>query len=150
MAIIVDSDSAMSTTDLTRARIRTCDVGNSASTTSHQVGVRAIVEQLGGFSALMDESEKEIPHMLLSEFASTDLTRALLDARPPCFPARIWLDIERGPVWWEKQTYGITLAAVFRTMAQLAFYHQSIQNGDEELDIEKVRDFESLRATTEA
>jgi hypothetical protein len=28
MAIIVDSDSAMSTTDLTRARIRTCDVGN--------------------------------------------------------------------------------------------------------------------------
>jgi hypothetical protein len=90
----------------------------------------------------MDESEKEIPHMLLSEFASTDLTRALLDTRPPCFPARIWLDIERGPVWWEKQTYGITLAAVFRTMAQLAFYHQSIQNGDEELDIEKVRDFE--------
>lgn len=114
----------------------------SASTTSHQVGVRAIVEQLGGFSALLDESEKEIPHMLLSEFASTDLTRALLDDRPPCFPASIWLDIERGPVWWEKQTYGITLAAVFRTMAQLAFYRHSIQNGDEELDIEKVRDFE--------
>ncbi|KAF3394433.1 hypothetical protein F1880_005273 [Penicillium rolfsii] len=114
----------------------------SASTTSHQAGVRAIVEQLGGFSALMDESEMEIPHMLLSEFASTDLIQALLGDRHPCFPARIWLDIERGPVWWEKHTYGITLAAVFRTMAELACYHQSIKHGEEELDIDKVRDFE--------
>ncbi|KAJ5611076.1 Zn(II)2Cys6 transcription factor [Penicillium lagena] len=114
----------------------------SASTTSHQAGVRAIVEQLGGFNVVIDEGQKDTPHMLLSEFASTDLTRAILDDRPPCFPARIWLNIERGIVWWEKQTYGVTLAVVFRTMAQIAFYRQSIQAGDEELSIEKVRDFE--------
>jgi hypothetical protein len=64
-------------------------VEQSASTTSHQAGVRAIVEQLGGFNVVIDEGQKDTPHMLLSEFASTDLTRAILDDRTPCFPARI-------------------------------------------------------------
>ncbi|KAJ5678575.1 Zn(II)2Cys6 transcription factor [Penicillium maclennaniae] len=114
----------------------------SASTISHQAGVRAIVEKLGGFNMLIDEGQKDTPHMLLSEFASTDLTRAILDDRVPSFPARIWRNIERGTVWWEKQTYGVTLAVVFRTMTQIAFYRQSVQAGDEELSIEKVRDFE--------
>lgn len=114
----------------------------SASTISHQAGVRAIVEQLGGFNMLVDEGQKNTPHMLLSEFASTDLTRAILDDRAPCFPARIWRNIEKGTVWWEKQTYGVTLAVVFRIMTQIAFYRQSVQAGDEELSIEKVRDFE--------
>ncbi|KAJ5195564.1 Zn(II)2Cys6 transcription factor [Penicillium cinerascens] len=114
----------------------------SASTISHQVGVRAIVEQLGGFNMLVDEGQKDTPHMLLSEFASTDLTRAILDDRAPCFPARIWRNIEKGTVWWEKQTYGVTLAVVFRIMTQIAFHRQSVRAGDEELSIKKVRDFE--------
>ena len=120
----------------------------SASTASHGVGVRAIVEQLGGFHILMEENQKDVPYMLLSEFASTDLTRAILDDRAPCFPARIWQHMDHCPVWWEKQIYGITLAVVLRTLAQLAFYRQSIQIGEEDLCIEKVRDFErSLQPT---
>lgn len=114
----------------------------SASTVSHGAGVRAIIDHLGGLSALINKGQKDNLHMLLSEFASTDLTRALLDDREPCFPHEIWLDIETGPVWWEKQTYGVTLAVVFRALSQMAFYRQSIENAQEELCLEKVWEFE--------
>lgn len=114
----------------------------SASTVSHGAGVRAIIDHLGGLNALINKGQKHMLHMLLSEFASTDLTRALLDDREPCFPHEIWLNIESGPVWWEKQTYGITLALVFRTMSQMAFYRQSIQNAQAQLCLEKVWEFE--------
>lgn len=115
----------------------------SASTTSHEAGVRAIVNHLGGFTALIDMGQRDT-NMLLSEFATTDLTRALLDDRPPCFPPEIWLRIDSGTVWWDKQTYnGTDLALVFRTMAQMSFYRQSLKLGDEsEVSIESVQEFE--------
>lgn len=89
----------------------------SASTVSHGAGVRAIIDHLGGFSALIHKGQKDMVHMLLSEFASTDLTRALLENREPCFPPEIWLNIESGPVWLEKPSYGVTPAVVFCSVA---------------------------------
>ncbi|KAJ5210666.1 hypothetical protein N7491_010474 [Penicillium cf. griseofulvum] len=115
----------------------------SASTASHHVGVQAIVDHLGGFTALIEMGQKDIT-MLLSEFASTDLTKALLDDRAPCFPAEIWTQIEHGTVWWDQETYnGTTLASVFRVMAEMSFYHQQTKGGDlETLSMEMVQDFE--------
>lgn len=115
----------------------------SASTPSHQAGVRAIIDHLGGFSSLIDLGHTGT-NMLLSEFASADLTRSLLDDRAPCLPDEVWLKIEQGTVWWEKETYnGTTLASVFRTMAQMSFYRQSIVKGDScEPSIEMCRHFE--------
>ncbi|KAJ5455140.1 Protein of unknown function DUF3468 [Penicillium sp. IBT 31633x] len=102
----------------------------SASTASHHVGVQAIVDHLGGFTALIKIGQKDIT-MLLSEFASTDLTKALLDDRPPCFPAEIWTQIEHGTVWWDQETYnGTTLASVFRIMAEISLYRQRIKGGN--------------------
>jgi hypothetical protein len=117
----------------------------SASTGSHRVGVRAIVENLGGFSAFYDQGHQDDVHMLLSQFASTDLTRALLDDRAPCLPADIWLHIEQGTVWWEKQRYGeTTLASIFHTMAEMGFYRQSLRVKSLEISTEQVRRFESV------
>lgn len=117
----------------------------SASTASHQAGARAIVHHLGGFSKLIDLGHVGT-NMLLSEFASADLTRALIDDRPPCLPEDVWLTIEQGTVWWEKETYtGTTLASVFHTMAQMSFYRQSIvYEGDREQrpSMEMCRHFE--------
>ncbi|KAL5047925.1 hypothetical protein BDW71DRAFT_213756 [Aspergillus fruticulosus] len=116
----------------------------SASTGSHRVGVHALVENLGGFCAFYDQGHSDV-HMLLSQFASTDLTRALLDDRPPCLPAEIWRHIEHGTVWWEKQRYGeTTLASIFHAMAEMASYRQSLQANCVELSMEQVRRFESL------
>jgi hypothetical protein len=120
----------------------------SASTGSHQAGVQAIVESLGGFHVLVDKCQEEIS-MLLSEFASSNLTRALLDNNLPCFPADIWKHIESGTVWWEKPRYRETsLASVFTTMAEMAFYRHSLQDNRGELSMDEVRRFEAaLRPT---
>lgn len=118
-----------------------CD-HQSASTASHHVGVQAIVDHLGGFEALIKMGQKDIT-MLLSEFASTDLTKALLDDRSPCFPAEIWTQIEHGTVWWDQETYdGTTLASVFRIMADMSVYRQQIRGDPETLSMEVVQDFE--------
>lgn len=114
----------------------------SASTASHHVGVRAIVDQLGGFMELIQMGQKDI-NMLLSEFASTDLTRALLDDRPPCFPPDIWTKIEHGTVWWEQETYnGTTLASVFGIIAEMSFYRQKLKEDSDTLSVEVVQGFE--------
>ncbi|CAG7992114.1 unnamed protein product [Penicillium nalgiovense] len=118
-----------------------CD-HQSASTASHHVGVQAIVDHLGGFSALIKIGQKDVT-MLLSEFASADLTKALLDDRPPCFPAEIWTQIEHGTVWWDQETYnGTTLASVFRIMSEMSLYRQQIRGDTETLPMEVVRGFE--------
>ncbi|CAG8186286.1 unnamed protein product [Penicillium nalgiovense] len=118
-----------------------CD-HQSASTASHHVGVQAIVDHLGGFSALIKIGQKDVT-MLLSEFASADLTKSLLDDRPPCFPAEIWTQIEHGTVWWDQETYnGTTLASVFRIMSGMSLYRQQIRGDPETLSMEVVRGFE--------
>ncbi|KAJ5154464.1 Protein of unknown function DUF3468 [Penicillium coprophilum] len=114
----------------------------SASTASHHVGVQAIVDHLGGFTALINMGQKDIT-MLLSEFASTDLTKALLDDRAPCFPAEIWTQIEHGTVWWDQETYnGTTLASVFRILAEMSLYRQQIRTDPETFAMEVVQAFE--------
>ncbi|KAJ5112262.1 Zn(II)2Cys6 transcription factor [Penicillium argentinense] len=117
----------------------------SASTISHQTGAHAIVEHLGGLEKLIAESKSDVPHMLLSVFSSTDLTRALLDDTAPCFPARVWRQMERGTVWWERQPlgvpYGMSLALIFEIMTEMAAYRESIK-GKEKLCIDQIRDFE--------
>lgn len=114
----------------------------SASTASHQAGVRAIVDHLGGFPALIDKNQRDTG-MLMSEFASTDLTRAVLGDRPPCFPSSIWDIIERGTVWWEKPHYGqTTLASVFGVLAEMAFYRHSVRTNCIDPSLDKIQSFE--------
>jgi hypothetical protein len=82
--------------------------------------------------------------MLLCEFASSNPTRSLLDNRLPRLPADIWKLIESGTVWWEKQRYGETsLASVFLTMAEMAFYRHSVQANRGELSMDEFRRFEA-------
>ncbi|KAL4895058.1 putative Zn(II)2Cys6 transcription factor [Aspergillus ambiguus] len=120
----------------------------SASTASHKAGVQAMVEQLGGLTALLDNGQSNMS-MLMSEFATTDLTRSLLDDRLPCFPADIWTRIESSTVWWEKQKYGgMTMGSVFGIMAAMASYRQSVQTDGMEPSIERIQEFErSLQPT---
>ncbi|CAJ2500213.1 Uu.00g030660.m01.CDS01 [Anthostomella pinea] len=112
-----------------------------ASTQAHYAGVLAILDALGGFESAWKSSERETC-MLLSEFASTDLTDALLQGRKPCFPPTIWQQIQSGPVWWQTTSQGTrSLASVLGTMAEMAFYSQDIRDG-QELCRDKVVEFE--------
>ncbi|KAI0007140.1 fungal-specific transcription factor domain-containing protein [Xylariaceae sp. FL0662B] len=113
-----------------------------ASTRSHYAGALAIIDALGGFESVWASSQME-SSLLLSEFASTDLTDALLQGRAPAFPAIIWEKIQSKPVWWETTSYGTSsLASIFGTMAEMGFYSQYIRDGYE-ICKEKVLEFES-------
>ncbi|CEF78811.1 hypothetical protein FGSG_03912 [Fusarium graminearum PH-1] len=120
----------------------------SSSTSSHRDGVLAIINQLGGMTAVLGTGQDPL-HMMLSEFATTDLTRAILTGQPPSFPPTIWEVVDRGPVWWGRDTQGYcSLSTVFQEMSSMAFYIQSTTNMTEEFSIERVRVYEAaLRPT---
>jgi hypothetical protein len=115
----------------------------SASTASHHAGAKAIIDSLGGLPSIMLSGDKSIK-LLLSEFATTDLTNSLLHGRCPSFPSDTWLLMDNGPVWWDKTAPGIEcFASIFKKMSDLARYRDNILNGLEEFSIEKVQEFEN-------
>ncbi|RGP74737.1 c6 finger [Fusarium sporotrichioides] len=120
----------------------------SSSTSSHRDGVLAIINQLGGMTKVLGTGQDPL-HMMLSEFATTDLTRAILTGQPPSFPPSIWEVVDRGPVWWGRDTQGYcSLSTVFQEVSSMAFYIQSTTSLTEEFSIERIRVFEAaLRPT---
>ncbi|KAH7361884.1 fungal-specific transcription factor domain-containing protein [Plectosphaerella cucumerina] len=114
----------------------------TSATLKHSHGVLAILAQLGGLPAVIGRGHESMD-MLLSEFASTDLTTALLQERTPAFAPDLWPIIDKSSVWWGRDPLGrCSLAAVFEDMAALAIYHDELRSGVEILSVDRVRDFE--------
>jgi hypothetical protein len=103
-------------------------ISDDASTRCHLAGALAIIDALGGFWAAWLSSDK-ITKMLLSELASTDLTDALLQDRPPSFSASVWQHMDADSVWWENVPASPSLGSVFSTMAEMSFYRHELKNG---------------------
>ncbi|KAM0285310.1 hypothetical protein ACHAQH_001499 [Verticillium albo-atrum] len=115
----------------------------TSATMKHHVGVLAILEQLGGLPSVIGQGQESMD-MLLSEFASADLTTALLQKRPLGFPPDVWDAIDKGSVWWGRDPRGrCSLAAVFNEMATLATYYEAVRTGAEKLSVDRVRAFEA-------
>lgn len=115
----------------------------SGSTSSHHGGVCAIVDRLGGIHSVLETSHESM-HMLLSEFASTDLTTVMLKGGQPAFPPDVWDTIDKRSVWWGTDiSRQSSLASVFKQTSRLAWYLDALQNGTEELYMATIRDFEA-------
>ncbi|KAF7551763.1 hypothetical protein G7Z17_g4783 [Cylindrodendrum hubeiense] len=115
----------------------------SASTSSHRDGVLAIVDRLGGMTAALDTGQDPL-HLLLTEFLSADLGTSILKGRPPSFPPTVWESINKGPVWWGKDSFGRhSLSAVFREISSMAFYLDATSCMREEFSISRIRQFEA-------
>lgn len=115
----------------------------SASTSSHHSGVLAILERLGGIRAALTKAPEPL-HMLLSEFATTDLTTAVIRGRPASFAPGVWDLIDQGPVWWGRDPLGrVSLASVFREMAGMSLYLRATAEMLEDFSIARVRQFEA-------
>lgn len=99
-----------------------------ASTHCHAAGASAILDALGGFETAYMSSDK-MTRMLLSEFASTDLTESMMQDRRTRFSAAIWVRMEPGSVWWESPLGSNSLATVLGTLAEMTEYRQSISEG---------------------
>lgn len=114
-----------------------------ASTSSHHAGARAIINSLGGLPAIMSGADTSIK-MLLSEFATTDVTNALLQGRVPCFPPTAWDVMDPDAVWWDKSSVGMeSFDTIFKKMAELAFYRDLVERDPSLLTMEKVQEFEA-------
>lgn len=117
-------------------------ITRSASTLSHHTGVLAILNRLGGLDAALNICQDPM-HMLLSEFATTDLTTSMLLATAPSFRPEVWDTIDKGSVWWGRDPLGrCSLASVFQQISIMAFYLDAMNNGLAELSMNKVHMFE--------
>jgi hypothetical protein len=108
-----------------------------ASTGSHHQGAVAIIQSLGGYDTVWASSGNETK-MLLSEFATSDLTSAVIRGRAPCFPSTIWHTMSSENAWWKSSGNGtVSLPATFATFAEIAAYVQNPtdQNDDNIQDI---------------
>ncbi|KAF2014195.1 hypothetical protein BU24DRAFT_211625 [Aaosphaeria arxii CBS 175.79] len=114
-----------------------------SATATHHAGAMAILKQLGGITSILGTCHDSMS-MMLSEFASADLTTALLQQSTPAFAAETWDMIDLGPVWWARDPLKrCSLAAVFREMSSMATYLSTIQLGIDELSTDRVREFEA-------
>lgn len=115
----------------------------TASTSSHYSGVLAILQRLGGIHSVLETAPEPL-HMLISEFVTTDLTASIIRGRPPVFEPKVWDVIDQGPVWWSKDPLGrVSLASVFREMANMSLYLEAVTNMTEDFSIERIRGFEA-------
>ncbi|KAF9881753.1 hypothetical protein CkaCkLH20_00899 [Colletotrichum karsti] len=115
----------------------------SASTSSHYSGILAILGRLGGIEAVVQMAPEPL-HMLLSEFATTDLTTSMIQGKPPFFSPEVWDLLDQGPVWWGRDPLErYSLASVFREIANMGLYLQATADMIEEFSMERVRQFEA-------
>lgn len=101
---------------------------DDVSTPCHAAGASAILDALGGFEAAYNLSDR-MTRMLLSEFASTDLTEAMMQDKRTRFPASIWYKMEPSSVWWESPPGKLSLAMVLGTMSEMSSYRQDLIEG---------------------
>lgn len=120
---------------------------------SHRTGIKAILDHTGGLENLLCTAPDD-QKVLLSEFASSDLTYAMCHGLLPLFSSsNIWEQLDQGPVWWDRPKHAAySLAAVFGTITDMLVYqHERTTNAFDEgqegerlpLDVDRVQEFEA-------
>jgi len=108
-----------------------------AATTVHLQGARAIINTLGGARAVMNNAQSgELT--LLSEFASMDLTRALLHGGMPFLPPTLWQRFEKERAWWGELGGPDSLAPIFGHFATMAICAYKAKTKGLAIDIETI------------
>ncbi|KAK0387219.1 hypothetical protein NLU13_5532 [Sarocladium strictum] len=113
-----------------------------ASTWSHHAGVLAVLKSMGGMEKMLTTGPEAL-QMLLSEFASADLTTAVLQTKRPAVSPPTWDVIDRGAVWWGLDGMRrYSLASTFKLLSEIAFYIDDIARGTDSLSMGRIREFE--------
>lgn len=121
-----------------------------AATIEHQLGAQAVINILGGpLEAISRAAPNEL--ILLSEFASMDLSRALIIGERPYIVPELWSKFDSGRSWWEDIGGIESPAAIFKELAKMAHYAlDCAENPASEVSVEKVQGFEfNLQAPLE-
>lgn len=72
---------------------------DNSATHHHLVGGKAILKHWGGVKGIF-ETKRELPILMLSIFATMDLTHALVIGDEPYFEAKSWAELGGHEAWW--------------------------------------------------
>ena len=114
-----------------------------AATLSHHAGVKATINCLGGFNMVRSFGDEAFK-ILLSQFATADLSTAMLRCTVPSFSPDIWTTMCAHRVWWATEASdALMLAKVFQEISAMIFYANEIEKGLSEMSLERIASFEA-------
>lgn len=113
-----------------------------ASLAGHQLGVHAILDALGGpEKAFARVKGGEL--VIISEFFSMDLTRALVRGGIPHLPPYLWSSLDASTAFWGNLGKPESLGHVFEVLSTMARHVYFCDNTPELSNVDLVRRFEA-------
>lgn len=95
-------------------------VTKDSATHHHLVGGKAILRQWGGQRGIIQSNKSPVPILMLSIFATMDLTHAMLIGDEPYFEAAAWGDFGDCEPWWGNVSPGDEFLETMGILCQLA------------------------------
>lgn len=104
----------------------------TSATHHHLVGGKAILKHWGGVGDIFEKKQNgELPMLMLSIFATMDLTHALLMGDEPYFEASSWANFGGGETWWGNRPADddyLETMAILSQLATLGYEMKTFQN----------------------
>ncbi|KAF5230149.1 hypothetical protein FANTH_13964 [Fusarium anthophilum] len=119
-----------------------------AATSSHQVRIRAMINNMGGAGRILATANDAL-RLLISEFAAADLSAAIFRGVEPYFPCDAWPLLSAYRVWWASTGEdALKLGLLFQNISAMVFYGKKIQSSNEAPSAEQVTTFEATFCPT--
>lgn len=99
----------------------------STAVSAHLVGGKAILKQWTGMQDIL-RSEEELPALMLSIFATMDLTHAMLIGDDPYFEATSWSEFGDREAWWGNVPRDDDFLRSMATISQLSTLGHEVRN----------------------
>ncbi|KAH7222354.1 hypothetical protein BKA60DRAFT_594988 [Fusarium oxysporum] len=119
-----------------------------AATSSHQVGIRAMINNKGGYGRILATANDAL-RLLISEFTAADLSAAIFRGVEPYFPCDAWPLLSAYRVWWASiPEDALKLGLLFQNISAMVFYGKKIQSSNDAPSTEQVMAFEATFCPT--
>ncbi|KAI3587368.1 fungal-specific transcription factor domain-containing protein [Fusarium oxysporum f. sp. albedinis] len=119
----------------------------SHSTLIHQNGIQATITRMGGLQRVLKSGHTSL-HVLLSLFATAELTTRMLRGGVPSISPRSWRLFSPGPAWWQEHLPDNTpssepcLGNIMEYMSDIVCYRQFLIDNEALPSTEVINGFE--------
>lgn len=106
----------------------------TSATHHHLVGGKAILKHWGGVKSIFEE-KGDLPILMLSIFATMDLTHALLMGDEPYFEASSWAEFGDCEPWWGNLRSNDDFLEIMAILSQLATLGHGVRHAQDTIPI---------------
>lgn len=107
---------------------------DSSATHHHLAGGKAILQQWAGMKSVL-ESKEEVPVLMMSIFATMDLTHSMLIGEKPFLERDMWSNFGDCEPWWGNVKSGDPFLDTMSILSQLAVYGSASKQHQVAVDI---------------